>query len=98
VKSRPALEAEIASLDLLGDAALWNAAQTRMPQPDSERLEELHRKRRQTGLSKAETQELARLEQQYDRMILVRSHSALLLKERGHDIQRLATGNESHRP
>src|SRR4051812_24518107 len=74
VKSRRALEAEISSLDHLGDAALWNAAQTRMPQPDSECLEELHRKQRLTGLSEAEVQELARLEQQYDRVILVRSH------------------------
>jgi hypothetical protein len=59
---------------------------------------ELHRKQRLAGLSEAEAQELARLEQQYDRVILVRSHSALLLKERGHDIQRLASGNESRRP
>ncbi|HSS52918.1 MAG TPA: hypothetical protein VLX28_28575 [Thermoanaerobaculia bacterium] len=98
VKSRPALEAEISSLDRLGDAALWNAAQTRMPQPDSERMEELHRKQRLTGLSEAEAQELGRLEQQYDRVILVRSHSALLLKERGHDIQGLSSGIESRRP
>jgi hypothetical protein len=98
VNSRPALEAEISSLDRLGDAALWNAAQTRMPQPESERMEELHRKQRLTGLSKGEAQELSRLEQQYDRVILVRSHSAFLLKERGHDIQGLASGSERHRP
>jgi hypothetical protein len=98
LKSRPALEAEISGLDHLGDAALWTAAQTTLPQPDSERMEELHRKQRLTGLSTGEAQELARFEQQYDRVILVRSHSALLLKERGHDIQRLAFGNESRRP
>jgi hypothetical protein len=98
VESNPALAAEISSLELLDDHALWNAAQTRMPEPDSERMEELHRKQRLTGLSEAEAQELARLEQQYERVILVRSHSALLLEQRGHDIARLIPRNESRRP
>ncbi|HEV2845677.1 MAG TPA: hypothetical protein VG477_12575, partial [Thermoanaerobaculia bacterium] len=47
----PELAAEISHLRLLDDRALWNAAQTRMPLPDSERMEELHRKQRLTGLS-----------------------------------------------
>jgi len=86
VKTNPKLEAEIASLDLLDDTALWNAAQTTMPQADSERMEAFHRKQRLTGLSEAETQELARLVQQYDRVILVRTHSASLLEQRGYDV------------
>ncbi|HEX6901704.1 MAG TPA: hypothetical protein VF789_18395 [Thermoanaerobaculia bacterium] len=85
----PAFVAEISNLELLDDSALWNAAQTRMPQPDSERMEELHRKQRGAGLSEAEVEELARLEQQYDRVILVRSHSASLLEKRGHDLRSL---------
>ncbi len=92
----PAFVAEISNLDLLDDSALWNAAQTRMPPPDSERMEELHRKQRGAGLSEAEVEELARLEQQYERVILVRSHSASLLEKRGHDLRglfsRLAPG------
>lgn len=96
VEANPAFE--IASLELLDDAALWNAAQTRMPPPDAEWMEELHRKQRLTGLSEAEAQELARLEQQYDRVILVRSHSTWLLEQRGHDIRRLIPNNESRRP
>lgn len=98
VESNPALSAEISNLELLDDSALLNAAQTRMPQPDSERMEDLHRKQRLSELSEAEAQELARLEQQYERVILVRSHSALLLEQRGHDIQRLTSSNESRRP
>ena len=85
----PAFVEEIANLELLDDAALWNAAQTRIPQPDSERMEELHRKQRGSGLSAAEVEELARLEQQYERVILVRSHSASLLEKRGHDLRSL---------
>ena len=89
LKANPEFDAEILGLDLLDDAALWNAAQTTMPQADSERMEAFHRKQRLTGLSDAETQELARLVQQYDRVILVRTHSAELLEQRGHDIRRL---------
>lgn len=98
METNPALDAEISNLGLLDDSALWNAAQTKMPQSDSERMEELHRKQRLTGLSKAESEELSRLEQQYERVILVRSHSALLLEQRGHDIRRLTFNNKSRRP
>jgi uncharacterized protein YnzC (UPF0291/DUF896 family) len=96
VEANPAFE--IASLELLDDQALWNAAQTRMPPSDAEQMEELHRKQRLTGLSEAEAQELARLEQQYERVILVRSHSTWLLEQRGHDIRRLTSSTESRRP
>jgi len=97
VRANPKLEEEIASLDLLDDAALWNAAQTTMPQADSERMEAFHRKQRLTGLSDTETQELARLVQQYDRVILVRTHSAALLEQRGYDVRRLISSNESRK-
>lgn len=85
----PAFSTEISNLELLDDSALWNAAQTRMPELDSERMEELHRRQRVTGLSEVEAEELARLEQQYERVILVRSHSTALLEKRGHDIRSL---------
>lgn len=94
VEANPAFSAEISTLELLDDPALWNAARTRMPQADSERMEELHRRHRVTGLSEAETQELARLEQQYERVILVRSHSASLLEQRGHDIRKLTSSQQ----
>jgi len=97
VETNPGFGAEISTLELLDDSALWNAAQTRMPRTDSERMEELHRKQRVTGLSDAEAQELARLEEQYERVILVRSHSASLLEQRGHDIRRLTSSHENRR-
>ena len=96
VETRPGLAAEVSNLELLDDQALWNAARTRMPSVDSERMEGLHRKQRLTGLSEAEAQELVRLEQQYERVLLVRSHSAFLLEQRGHDIRKLHTTVESH--
>lgn len=85
----PAFGAEIANLELVSDSALWNAAQARMPSEDSERMEELHRKQRLNGLSEVEAEELARLEQQFERVILVRGHSTSLLEKRGHDIRSL---------
>jgi hypothetical protein len=93
LQAHPALHTEIASLDLLDDSALWNAARTRMPQSASEQMEELHRKQRLTGLSESEAEELTRLEEQYERVILVRSHSAWLLGQRGHDIRSLTTSS-----
>jgi hypothetical protein len=98
IDSNPGFEAEISDLELLDDSALWNAAQTRMPPLDSKRMEELHRRQRLAGLSDAEAQELARLEQQYERVILVRSHSAWLLEQRGHDIHRLTSITKSTKP
>jgi uncharacterized protein YnzC (UPF0291/DUF896 family) len=77
---------------------LWEAAETELPQPDAERMEELHRKKRLTVLSEAEAQELSRLERQYERVILVRTHSALLLEQRGHDIHRLTSSGDSRKP
>jgi hypothetical protein len=99
VKGSPDLGAEISSLALLEDSALWNAAQTKMPKPDSERMEGLHRKQRLTGLSEAEAQELSQLERQYERVILVRTRSASLLEQRGHDISPLiSTARSRQRP
>lgn len=98
LEASPGLAVEISHLKLLDDRALRNAAQTRMPLADSERMEELHRKQRLTGLSEAEAQELARLERQYELVLLVRSHSTALLEQRGHDIDKLIPGQGSRGP
>jgi hypothetical protein len=96
---KAALDEELASLGLLDDSALWRSAQTRMPLADSKRMEELHRKQRLAGLSETEGQELTRLEQQYERVILVRSHCAWLLEQRGQDVRELiyGAGRPGHR-
>src|SRR5215218_8201701 len=57
----PVLGAEVSALRFLDDTALWQAARTRLPQPESERMEELHRTDRRTGLSEVEAQELTDL-------------------------------------
>jgi hypothetical protein len=55
-------------------------------------MDELHRKQRLTGLSEVEAEGLARLKQQFGRVILVRTHSTSLLEKRGRDIRSLIPG------
>ena len=98
VETNPGFEKEISNLELLDDDALRMATQTGMPRLDSRRMEELHRRQRLTGLSDAEGQELSRLEQQYERVILVRSHSTWLLEQRGHDVHSLTSATKSFKP
>jgi hypothetical protein len=85
------LEDAISPLALLDDEALWRAARTHLSVDVSERLEELHTKRRREGLTDAEAQTLAALLRQYERAMLVRAQAAALLKQRGHDVSSLLT-------
>lgn len=86
------LSAEVSALRFLDDSSLSQAAQTLLSLAASERMEELHRTDRRAGLSEAEAQELADLERQYDRVLMVRSHAARLLAQRGCDIRGLISG------
>lgn len=78
------LEQAISPLALLDDTALWRAARSRFPTDSAERLEALHHKRQNEGLTTDEEQETATLMRQYERTILVRAQAAVLLKQRGH--------------
>ena len=85
------LEQAIAQLVFLDDAALWQAARSRLASDAVERLSELNAKRQREGLTEAEQQESELLTYQYERMVLVRAQAALLLKQRGHDVSCLLT-------
>lgn len=80
------IQEAVASLDDLDDAALWQAAESRLSPTDSAAVENLHLKRQRTGLSDVEKQRLASLMHLYEKALLIRSHALLLLKQRGHDI------------
>ena len=82
----PDLEAAVAELEILGDEELWQAARSRLLSETSERLEALHFKQRDEGVSDEERSTLARLLRQYERNMLVRARAAALLKKRGHDV------------
>jgi hypothetical protein len=84
----------IAALHLLGDEDLWRAAGQSLAREKADGLEELHLKRQREGLSPSENDALAMLMKEYTRIILVRSRSAALLKQRGHDVSGLLEGDE----
>ena len=85
----PDLAAAMDSLEAFDDAALWEAARQRLPQEAGVRLQELHARKGQGGLSGAESQQLADLVRQYERTMLVRARAAAVLKGRGHDVSDL---------
>jgi plasmid stability protein len=85
------LAINLAHLDRMTDAELWQAARMRQPKREAAQLERLHLKRqRNEGLSEAEAGVLEELVGKYERLMLVRARAAALLKERGHDPADLA--------
>ncbi|MEP7123030.1 MAG: hypothetical protein ABJE95_19030 [Byssovorax sp.] len=84
----------IAALHLLGDEDLWRAARQSLGPEKAADIEELHLKRQSEGLSASENEALAMLMREYTRIMLVRSRSAALLKQRGHDVSELILGDE----
>ena len=81
----------ISPLTVLEDAALWRAAQSRLPVAEAEQLADLHLKRQREGLTEVESQTVAALVQQHERAMLVRAQAIALLKQRGHDVSSLLT-------
>lgn len=84
----------IAALHLLGDEDLWRAARQCLAREKADDIEELHFKRQREGLSASENEALAMLMKEYTRIMLVRSRSAALLKQRGQDVSGLLEGHE----
>src|SRR4051812_356230 len=76
----------ISALHLLEDEELWRAARQSLPLEKATDIEELHFKRQKEGLSAPEVESLSTLMKEYTRIMLVRSRSAALLKQRGHDV------------
>ena len=83
------LEEALSPLALLSDEELWRAARNQLAAEAAARLEELHQDKQRKGLTEAESQELAGLLRQYERMMLVRAQAAALLHQRGHDVSGL---------
>jgi plasmid stability protein len=81
------LDHAITGLALLDNAALENAAASRLPGELSAELESLHFKQQRKGLSDIESARCAELVRAYERSMLVRAHAAALLKKRGVEVQ-----------
>lgn len=82
----PEIESELAQLLFLADDDLWRAAQLTMPDTTSARMEELLWKSKAEGLTRAEREEVDRLQLLGQRVMLIRAEAAVLLKNRGFDI------------
>ena len=83
------LAQQLADLTTLDDAALWQAARTRLSPDEAAHLEELHFKQQREGLTSAEAERADGLIRQYKPAMLVRAQAAVLLRQRGHDISGL---------
>ena len=73
-------------LKQLDDPALWKAARERFPKDAAARLEKLNLKQQREGLDPEEVQAQAQLLEGSDRVMVLRSEAAWLLKQRGHDV------------
>ncbi len=82
----PELERMLASLALLDDAALWQAARNDLAREAAEEIRRLRARRERKGLSDAEKQRFSDLLYQYDKGILIRAEAVVQLKERGYDV------------
>lgn len=71
----------------LPDEQLWAIVHRRLAWPLDSRLSELNAMSKRGKLSAEEQSELEFLVDAYDRYVLLRSQSLLLLKQRGHDVE-----------
>ncbi len=90
----PDIAKEIAQLEQLSDAALWQAARESLTAETSACIEQMHLKQRREGLSETESDTLAAMVRQYEQTMLVRAQAAALLKNRGHDVSKLVSAAE----
>ncbi len=85
----PELALRLEHMRLLDDQALWKAARSQLSKKALAQLQTLNYKRQREGLSEVEATKANDLLQQYERVILLRSQAARLLKERGQDVSEL---------
>lgn len=80
------IKSTLGQMAYLNDAALWQMARTTMPVEQKDRLEVLHIKQQQNGLTVEEQQEEQSLLRLYRETVLIRAQAAALLKKRGYDV------------
>lgn len=84
-----AWEELLATMDAMGDEALWRAALNDMGRKANAGIGRLRAKRQDRGLAIAEQERLAELLRQEEKGMLVRAQALLLLTQRGRDIEPL---------
>lgn len=83
------VEDELAQLDVLSDELLWRIAHSRLTPLQANKLERLHIKAQRQPLTATERKQEQTLVHKYERLLLLRSRAARLLKDRGIDISSL---------
>lgn len=89
------LETELANLELLTEEELWRAARLQAPADKTEQMQLLVEKQQLEGLTENEQQEAQLLANFFNRIMLVRAKAAVLLQEKGHDVNSLLTDESS---
>lgn len=77
-------QADLAAMDRLDDAALWQIARSRKSPAEMSRYDELLEQNQDGLLNDSEQLELQSLRQEADRFMLRKAHAAALLRWRGH--------------
>ena len=80
------IDQELSTLDLFSDNELIDAAQLTAPESKTDRIQELLEKQQLEGLTEVEKQETELLSHFFNRIMLVRAKAAVLLKERGYNL------------
>jgi len=79
-------QADLAALDRLDDAALWNVARYHPSLAQTDRYQQLLDQNANDQLSPQGQAELSQLRAEFDRDMLRKAHAAALLQWRGHQI------------
>ena len=79
-------QADLAAMDRLDDATLWNIARNRKTEAEMSRYDELLAQNEDGQLTSAEKQELQQLRRDADRFMLRKAHAAALLRWRGYTV------------
>ncbi len=77
---------DLAAMAVYSDTALWSAAETKLSPEQQRRLSQLSEDGETRLLSDAEAEELGRLIDTYDRVVLRRAKALAILAQRGHNV------------
>ncbi|MBW4523365.1 MAG: hypothetical protein KME16_27315 [Scytolyngbya sp. HA4215-MV1] len=79
-------QADLAALDRLDDATLWQIARSRKTADEMTRYDELLERNQAGTLTDAEQLELMALRKEADRFMLCKAQAAVILRWRGHQV------------
>jgi hypothetical protein len=86
----PDIHARLEQLSVLTDEELWKAATAQAAEEDNDLMQKLLDKRQREGLTSNEEEQIQVLSNYFKQIMMVRSKSAAILSERGHDVSILA--------